>query len=378
MPGRTPRPDLPPPGRWDGGGRLLRVLGLALLVVAAGAVAAGAVRDATGRPSQSVPATAGASAGSPTDPGGGRRPPQTRPGEVPASAAACLARPRVIRPVVRGDEQYLVEVPVADATYDLRQLTSTAYPARTRYPLVFGKVRHGAAVHAVAGRLCIVGGTVTGQQPRNLTWQQVKDRHDGDGLRVLSQDWYVVDGLRVDNVEDGIAPFGDGFVGRNLYFTYIRDDCIENDAVAAGVVSDSLFDGCSMGLSARPSSGFSPRPPPPGETFTLDRVLLRLQPMPREEPTADGLGNGQLFKWSRWSNRLVVRDSIFLVERVSMNGAGAMGFPDRTVARNVTLVWTGPGKYPAPVPRGVKVVKDRRVWEAARRAWLARHGYGRP
>ena len=243
---------------------------------------------------------------------------------------------------------------------------------------MFGKVRHGKAVHEVSPRLCVVGGEVVGQQSRNLTWQQVKDRHDGDGLRILSADWYVVDGLRVDNVEDGIAPFGDGFVGRNLYFTYIRDDCIENDAVAGGIVSDSLFDGCSMGLSARPSKGFSPQPAPPGETFTLDGVLLRLQPMPREErhETPDGLGNGQLFKWSRWSNRLVVRNSVFLVERVSMNGRKAMRFPDGTVARNVTLVWTGPGDYPAPVPRGVRVVKDRKVWEAARRDWLARHGYG--
>ena len=71
-----------------------------------------------------------------------------------------------------------------------------------------------------------------------------------------------------------------------------------------------------------------------------------------------------------------MRNSVFLVERVSMNGRKAMRFPDRTIAENVTLVWTGPGDYPAPVPRGVKVVKDRKVWEAARRAWLARHGYG--
>jgi hypothetical protein len=302
------------------------------------------------------------------------RPPAPRAG-IPRSAGDCLARPRTIRPDVHPGRQYRIDVPVQEATYDLRGVLSTAYPS-TRYPLVFGKVRHGAAVHEIARRLCIVGGEVIGQQSRALTWQQVKDRHDGDGLRVLSGDWYVVDGLRVDNVEDGISPFGDGFVGRNLHFTYIRDDCIENDAVAGGIVSDSLFDGCSMGLSARPSKGFDPRPAPPGETFTLDGVLLRLQPMPREEQTPDGLGNGQLFKWSRWSNRLVLRNSIFLVERVSMNGPGSMKFPEGTVARNVTLVWTGPGDYPAPVPPGVRVVKDRKVWEMARRAWLVRHGHG--
>jgi hypothetical protein len=222
--------------------------------------------------------------------------------------------------------------------------------------------------------LCFIGGTVVGQQPRSLTWQQVKHSHDGDGLRVQAGGWYVVDGLRVDNVEDGISPFGDGFVGRDLYFTYIRDDCIENDAISGGVVADSLFDGCSMGLSERPSKGFRPTPPPAAETFTLDGVLLRLQPMPRDD-APDGFGHGQLFKWSRWANRLVLRNSIFLVERVSMNGTKSMKFPAGTVAENVTLVWTGPGSYPAPVPAGVRVTKDRSVWDAARRAWLARHGY---
>jgi hypothetical protein len=45
------------------------------------------------------------------------------------------------------------------------------------------------------------------------------------------------------------------------------------------------------------------------------------------------------------------------------------------VAQNVTLVWTGPGDYPAPVPQGVQVTKDRAVWDAARSEWLAHHGY---
>jgi hypothetical protein len=384
MPGTSWNPDRRPPGGWDDRtGRGWRVLGITLLVVVAVATGAvGAVRLAGSRqrppPAGSDAAPAPSTAAAATSRTGSATTRTAQGDQVPASASGCLDRPRTIRPPVSGQDQYRVDTPEEGGTYDLRGVESTAYPARTRYPLVFGKVRHGEAASPVSRHLCIVGGKVTGQQPRSLTWQQVKDRHDGDALRVLSAGWYVVDGLRADNVEDGIAPFGDGFVGRNLYFTYIRDDCIENDAVAGGTVSDSLFDGCSMGLSARPSKGFNPRPPPPGETFRLDGVLLRLQPMPRddEDRPPDGLGNGQLFKWSRWSNRLVLRNSIFLVERVSMNGVDAMRFPDRTIAKNVTLVWTGPGDYPAPVPSGVRVTKDRTVWDAARRDWLARHGYG--
>jgi hypothetical protein len=297
------------------------------------------------------------------------------PGRATPSASECLARPHTLH--IRGvhADQYKVSSPVSDSTYDLRGLVATGYPAETLYPLAFGDARHGRSTGPPSERLCVIGGEVVGQQSRSLTWQQVKHQHDGDGMRVVAGDWYVVDGLRVDNVEDGFAPFGDGFVGRNLYFTYIRDDCIENDAIAGGYVADSLFDGCSMGLSERPSSGFDPTPPAPGETFTMDRVLLHVQPMPRDENTSDHLGNGQLFKWSKWSNHLVLRDSVFWVERVSMNGARAMGFPEGTVAHNVTLVWTGPGNYPAAVPHGVTVTKDRTVWDNARRSWLARHNY---
>jgi streptogramin lyase len=52
-----------------------------------------------------------------------------------------------------------------------------------------------------------------------------------------------------------------------------------------------------------------------------------------------------------------------------------MRFPPGTVAENVTLVWTGPGDYPGPLPAGVTVTRDSSVWYAARTAWLQRHGF---
>jgi hypothetical protein len=354
------------------GRRLLLVLAVVIAMVVAGVVVVGGILAGGGgpRPSGSAP-TVTASPPSLTTP----RASPAFPAPPPApGTSACLERSAVVTERGRTASAYKVAAVRSDVTYDLRQVVSTAYPFDTLYPFEFGKVRHGRGVNPPPANLCIVGGTVLGQQSRDLTWQEVKRSHDGDALRADGRAWYVVDGLRVDNVEDGVAPFGDGFVGRNLYFTYVRDDCIENDAVSAGYVSDSLFDGCFMGLSERPSKGYDPSPPPPGEAFVLDGVLLRLQPMPHEK-AADGRGHGQLFKWSRWSNRLMLRNSTFLVEQVSVNGAKAMDFPKGTVAENVTLVWTGPGPYPAPVPDGVKVTKDRAVWEAARAAWLRRHGY---
>lgn len=254
----------------------------------------------------------------------------------PLTKQQCLARRDKVTLDGTLSEQYQIGRPRSGVTYDLRRLETTAFPYESLYPLAFGEVEHGRSESPPARELCIIGGTVIGEQSRDLAWQEVKSSHDGDGLRIDGTGWYVVDGLRVDNVEDGIGVFGEGFVLRNLYFTHIRDDCIENDALGEGLISDSLFDGCFMGVSERPSEGFDIADTSSG-TLELDRVLMRLEPMAHDDAT-DELGNGQLFKWSSSSNRLVLRDCIFLVERESLNGRDSMVFPrDRGPQRHTGL-----------------------------------------
>jgi hypothetical protein len=261
-------------------------------------------------------------------------------------------------------------------TYDLRGAAVVGYPDGNHYPLLFGKRGPGKGT-------CVLGGRVVGQQPRTLSWHAMKLGLDGDGLN-FNGEGGVIDGLRVDNVEDGIGVTGGdpgGVLVSGAYLTYIRDDCIEDDAIVAVTVQDSLFDGCFGGVSERPGRGAHPAPAPPNERFVLDRVLLRLQPMPYDAAKAhcpanarDGLGSGALFKWSPAANRLVVSDSVLLVERSSVNCAKAMSFPAGGAYRNVTLVWLGGGPYPGELPRrGVTVTRDRHVWEAARATWLSRH-----
>ena len=154
-------------------------------------------------------------------------------------------------------DQLRLSRPPSALTVDSREATFTGYPSSTDYPISLGK-------GAPARGLCMVGGVVRGSQPRELSWDEMKARFDGAAARVAGNEWYVVDGLRVDNVEDGIDPRGtedrypkdgDGFILRNLYFQYIRDDCVENDDIAGGLVEDSLFDGCYTGISERPTSG---------------------------------------------------------------------------------------------------------------------------
>lgn len=299
--------------------------------------------------------------------------------DVPRGAAPpsdCLAdRPISVVSGVR-PEQFELSRPPAGMTVDARGAVFTGYPDRTLYPLTVGK-------GSPARGFCLIGGLVVGQQSRRLTWQEMKTRHDGAGARVAGNDGYVVDGLRVDNVEDGIDPRGtdgrypkdgDGFLMRNLYFTYIRDDCVENDDIAGGIIEDSLFDGCNTGISERPSKGDRQLdyPAPAGEELVMRHVLLRLRPMPGPRgKSANVLGHGQLFKWSGVANRLRIEDSVFLVEETPNDGRA--NFPPGTIAKNVTVVWLGPGAFPGRVPAGVRITRDRKVWTTARDRWMARH-----
>jgi hypothetical protein len=289
---------------------------------------------------------------------------------APSSASDCLARGG--HATVSGPlrQAYRADRTPDDHTYDLRRATSVAYGRTTNYPLLFGKARAGT-------NLCVLGGHVVGQQSRNLSYQAVYDRYNGDGLWVQGSGSYLVHGFRAENVEDGISlQGGDGDFAQvsGAYLSYVRDDCIENDHIVGGQVSDSLLDGCFMGISERPDADARPSRAPAGETFTLDRVLLRIAPQPNER-AADGAGNGQLFKWSPAANRLVLRDSVFLVEEEPIRGRTPLAFPPGTSAENVTLVWLGAGAYPGPLPAGVTVVRDRSLWETARARWLVDHGY---
>jgi hypothetical protein len=321
-----------------------------------------------GRASSSTPPTAlanGAAGGGTVAPG--------------APARACLARGRTKVTSVKGTvPTYRMGTVADDRTYDLRRATIVGYPDTNRYALLFGKQGPGDAT-------CLIGGRVIGQQSRALNWQTMKQRLDGDGLNFRSQGG-IVDGIRIDNVEDGIGTTGGDPAGvtiQGAYLTYIRDDCIENDAIVALRVQDSLLDGCFNGVSERPGRNGSPPPPSPGEELMLDGVLMRVRPMPYERSralcaknAADGLGSGGFFKWSSHANRLVVRNTVLLAERGSVNCGASMSFPGDGVYENVTLVWLGEGGYPGRLPpNGVTVTSNRRIWDEARARWLARHGY---
>jgi hypothetical protein len=313
-------------------------------------------------------------------PGSTIAPPRLVPDEgvMDARAETCLGatrrRARKIARVAGAVRTYRLNAVPDSKTYDLRDARIVGYPNVNKYPLALGKRDPGTGT-------CVVGGTVVGTQSRSLTWQVMKGSLDGDGLNFKSHGG-IVDGIRIDNVEDGIGTIGgdpQGVMIRDVHMTYIRDDCIENDSVVGLVFKDSLLDGCFFGLSERPGRGGTPRAGPDNEQTLLEGVLIRLQPMPydRREArcAADGLGTGGFFKWSAYANKLVVRNSVLFAERLAARCGGAMHFPGNATFENVTLVWLGPGDYPGNLPAsGVTVTRDRGVWDQAKADWLARHG----
>jgi hypothetical protein len=347
--------------------RLTEILVVVVLLVAAGVVAKVVLWPGPQPPEVITPSTT-------------IGPPQLTPNEqfMELRASRCLSTdPAVARTVTRvtgtRDTYRLSAVPNR-RTYDLRGGAIVGYPQVNHYPLALGKYDPGNAT-------CVVGGSVVGRQSRNHTWQTMKSSLDGDGLNFKS-DGGIIDGIRIDNVEDGIGTIGgdpEGIMIRNAYMSYIRDDCIENDAVVGLIVKDSLLDGCFFGLSERPGASGSPRPAPPGERTLLDGVLLRLQPMPYDTTKArcgtDGLGTGGFFKWSDYANKLTVRNSVLLADRTTVRCAIPLNFPATGTYENVTLVWLGQGNYPGRLPAtGVTVTRDRQVWDRARADWLQRHG----
>ena len=247
----------------------------------------------------------------------------------------------------------------------------------------------------VADGFWFVGGTVIGRQHRALPWAFNKTLFDGDGLRfeALANATVTVHGFRAVNVEDGVAPRpADGVAHDGVrwkvvgcYFRDIRDDVVENDALIDGEIDDCLVDGAFVFLSQRPGARSTTT-----RAHALTKVrgcLVHLERMPYERDIGgdapapgsivDGKGLGMPFKFKGSpSGRLEVRDTIFLVDGLSVNGPRAMSFPtwDGCVYENVTLVWRGGGAYPGQLPaHGVTVTDDLGVWTKARAAWLAGH-----
>jgi hypothetical protein len=293
---------------------------------------------------------------------------------LPAPPFSCLRQPGPMITLTGTRHDSYRNDTLAPATrLDARGATFVGWPGRDHLINLNG----GAGV-------CVAGGTVRGQFDRSWSWDQMHGFNEA-GVAFMNART-TVDGVRIDNMTDGIRPRdGDDFTIRNAWLSYVRDDCVENDHLQGGLVDDVLFDGCYVGFSARPSpsnvdAGFDGS----GKIWTIQNSLVRLEPMPgpREGGGSDGMGHGGFFKWHSWNDptaslspKLALHGNVFMAEQVGEVGADRMGTPPGQVldCANNVMVWLGRGSFPGTLPSCFTITTDRAVWDAAVADWRRRH-----
>jgi hypothetical protein len=194
----------------------------------------------------------------------------------------------------------------------------------------------------------------------------------------------VTDGLRLDNLEDGFRPRAntDGWVLKNAWLTNIHDDCVENDHVQQGTVEDSLFDGCYVGFSERPSAGTSINGS--SKTLTINNSVIRFQDWAVGRSGASNAHNNW-FKEGGSPLKKVLNNNVFMADVPGEYGWSQMNISSSSCSNN-TMVWLGSGHYQASLPSCFTVLeKDtydaqhgagalRQFWDSKVAGWKARHG----
>lgn len=245
--------------------------------------------------------------------------------------------------------------------------------------------RTAIRVRGEAENVCVAGGTVIGDWDLCASWRDLKN--ENHACLSFETNRTSIQGLHCFNTHDGIRPRspngpqsepagGEGFDIAHVWLEYIRDDCIENDTVASGVIRDSLLDGCFAGISVRPGKK---RPDLSDVTITLDHVLLRLEAMPHPNrsviATVDGIDYGHLaiLKTYDGGPGWVIRDSVFVVQGDSHSRL-TQGFEKLRECSNNTIIWLGEGPFPDAYPDDCfTLTTDVTVWEKAVADWHARH-----
>jgi hypothetical protein len=220
-----------------------------------------------------------------------------------------------------------------------------------------------------SARACLSGGSIQGTWPADTSWSHMH----GTAAVIVDTPRATVEDVRVDGYGDSVRIVGDasGFVVRRVHLSDSRDDCVENDDVLDGTVSDSLLDGCYNAFSARPYRAGSDGS---DHLWTIRDSLVRLQPMERtyhdEGPEP---GTAGFFKWDEKGPRITLTGNVFRADQDA--GPVGLGVPADKIAtcsRN-TMVWLGEGPYPAPLPPCFTLTRDKSVWDDAVRRWERHH-----
>ena len=193
-------------------------------------------------------------------------------------------------------------------------------------------------------RICWHGGQIIGQLPPATPWVTMHDSYGMDAHGALFQ----LENVRIVDTGDGVTMDQQGDVDwhwRDVYFKYMRDDCVENDFLNGGTIDNSLFDGCYSGFSARSYTGVKDGS---ANVVTVRHSLFRMQAMDQGYLRS---GHGGFWKWGPNSPRIDLYDTIFLIDGPTIENDVIM--PPAAKLRHCVgnvMIWLGGGPFPEPLP----------------------------
>jgi len=293
---------------------------------------------------------------------------------IPQFQSECLGRsgPRVT--IENIQEEQGGGYPPADGTvYDA---TTATWPGQKTN----GEFLHWTVTMRYNGNVgkdsCWYGGFLSGAWDENdpdVTWED--PYHHAGGFTCFVPD-FLLEGVRIHNQGDGIHVEAPDMRIHGAYLSDIHDDCVENDEMHTLSMTDSLLDGCYVGLSARGSPDGS------DNVWEIRDSLIRLEAQPtiyKPERYGPAPGHGGFFKWDdNGSPRVALHGNIFQADEDAIHGT--LGLPDSLVfesCSNNIVVWGGSGPFPGgSLPEDCfTVTTDTAVWDDAALRWKQSHGY---
>lgn len=317
-------------------------------------------------------------------------------------AFACLGQEGPLE-VLRGPHYDEIEPDTAARKKFDARAASFEYPETISHSMVSLGEKGGSG----ADDMCWAGGYFTAStswHDLDISWRESKEGYDdteadrGEMNNTTSmtsyEDRMTWSGVHVYNMHDALRTNNtfNNWTVKHVWFDYIRDDCIENDSAYSGTVYDSLFDGCYTGFSSQADEEGQGE----GQRITMDKVLIRMEPMPypykwdeKDDPVIylDGyegipFGHGSIFKLEEgFMPEFEITDSVFLQEFDAEEDL----FPPKdkvTKCENNTIIWLdGPETAPTHLldafPDCFRLITDRmhglNVWRTAVADWHARH-----
>jgi hypothetical protein len=127
------------------------------------------------------------------------------------------------------------------------------------------------------------GGTFEGVIPRHSDWEWTYMSGQCGGVAVLLEDCSdgIVQGVYIDQcwdafkfIEGAKVNGGGGWLLKDCYAKDVRDDCLEDDDILGGTVSNCMFDGALVGYSSDGSGTEDGT----GVDLFIENSFIRLQP----------------------------------------------------------------------------------------------------